>query len=77
MDLYTHGKMELPSQKGQVELAESETGTETGAETGTGMDNQMGGVAALGAYLIILTFLLLAVSLRETASLIVAPLILS
>ena len=33
---------------GQVELAESETGTETGAETGTGMDNQMGGVAALG-----------------------------
>ena len=26
---------------------ESETGTETGAETGTGMDNQMGGAAAL------------------------------
>ena len=33
-----------------MELAESETGTgtETGAETGTGMDNQMGGAAALG-----------------------------
>ena len=31
---------------GQVELAESETGT--GTETETGMDNQMGGVAALG-----------------------------
>ena len=40
----------VPVQEGQVELAESETGTgtETGAETGTGMDNQMGGVAALG-----------------------------
>ena len=33
--------------KRQVELAESETGTETGAETGTGMDNQRGEAAAM------------------------------
>ena len=49
---------------GQVELAESETGTGTEAETG--MDNQMGGAAALEparASLIILAFLLWAVSL--------------
>ena len=57
-----------------MELAESETGTETGAETGT--DNQMGGAAALG-HLSHHLDLLWAVSLSETAALILAPLILS
>ena len=57
-----------------MELAESETGTETGAETGT--DNQMGGAAALG-HLSHDLDLLWAVSLSETAALILAPLILS
>ena len=52
---------------GQVELAESETGTgtEMGAEMGTGMDNQMGGAADL----ISLTFLLWEISSIQQPSL--------